>query len=140
MIGASKMEEARERVATVRKGRAVGIVEGYLLYQDQEIRGIVDVKLFLRTSQAEGKVRRMRRPGYGDPETKDFWRMEGYYEECVWANYVKENRWMFEGGDVEGRVDETVCTKEGLLVQPGVDQDIEETFEWAVHILCRALS
>ena len=139
MIETSKMTEARKRVAAVRKGRAVAIVEGFLLYQDPELREMMDVKLFLRTSQAEGKARRMRRPGYEDPNTRDFWRMEGYYEECVWANYAKENRRMFEDGDVERRVDETLCAKEGILVQPVIDQCIEETFDWAVHILCEAL-
>ena len=70
-----------------------------------------------------------------DPETRDFWQMHGYCEECVWANYVKENRWMFQGRDVEGRVDDAVCEKEDILVQPGVDQGVEQTFAWAVDTL-----
>lgn len=51
---------------------------------------MVNVELFVRTSQAVAKVRRMKRPGYGDPEYEDLWRMEGYLEDYVWANYVTE--------------------------------------------------
>ena len=80
---------------------------------------MVNVKLCLRTSQAIAKVRRMKRPGYGDPEYEDLWRMEGYLEDYVWANYVTENSWLFEEKKVEGKVNEEVCRNEGDLVQPG---------------------
>ncbi|MCJ1251092.1 ribosylnicotinamide kinase [Trapelia coarctata] len=140
-IGETKMQEARKRLNMLGMERDVGIVEGFLLYQDRVIREMLDVKLFLRTSEGVAKARQMKRPGYGDPNTKDFWRMDGYFEECVWANYVKENGWLFEGMDVEGRLNEEVCRRERILVQPRTDRNREEeTFDWAVTTLCEALA
>jgi len=66
------MREARGNLTSVRQGIAIKIVEGFLLYQDKEIGDMMNVKLFLRTSQAVAKARRMKRPGYGDPDIKDF--------------------------------------------------------------------
>ena len=117
-----------------RKGKmAIGIVDGFLLYHSTDIRKNLDIKLFLRVSKAAAFKRRMSRPGYGDPDNSDFWRAPVYFEECVWRNYVKENSWLFESGDIEGRPDEDACKKEGILMQPGVDWNVEDTFQWAVR-------
>ncbi|MCJ1474437.1 ribosylnicotinamide kinase [Lambiella insularis] len=82
-ISEKKSKELRERLSTAVRGQAIVVVEGWLLYQNLEIRKIADVKLFLRTSKLAAKRRRMNRPGYGDPGTSDFWRTEEYFEECV---------------------------------------------------------
>ena len=141
------LEEMRELVkeAYFRNGsdeeiiRGVGIVDGFLLYHSPEIRHELDVKLFLRLSKSSALRRRMGRSGYGDPETKDFWRTEEYFEECVWGNYVKEHARLFEAGDMEGRPDERICEEEGILMEPGIDRSIEETFKWAVKEIVKAM-
>ncbi|MCJ1391884.1 ribosylnicotinamide kinase [Xylographa bjoerkii] len=134
-----KRQAAKAALDAARRGREVAIIEGWLLYQDEEIRRMADVKLFLRTSKAAAKYRRMTRPGYGDPETKDFWRTEEYFEECVWENYVENSKGWFVGGDVEGEPDEELCKREGLAMRPSLDMSVEETFEWAVEVICEAL-
>ena len=138
-VSSSARDAARKRMQHALRGRGVGIVEGFLLYQDEQIRRLAEIKLFLRTSKVAAKARRMRRPGYGDPETKDFWRTEAYFEECVWGNYVKESGWMFQDGDVEGPPIEGVEEAEGIRMQPGLDMGVEETFEWAVEEVCAGL-
>lgn len=114
--------------------------EGFLLYQDNEIMDMVNVKVFPWMSQAVAKVRRMKRPGYRDPGYKDLWHMEGYLEDRAWANYVKENSWLYEEKNVEGKVNEEVCRNEGILVQPGMDVGVQETLEWALETSCEALT
>ena len=119
------------------KTRKFGIVDGFLLYL--EPARVYDTplhfKLFIRASKCTAFSRRMARPGYGDPKSKDFWRTPGYFEECVWGNYVKEHAWLFKDGDVEGEPDEEVCKREHILMQPKIDATIEETFEWAVKAI-----
>jgi len=48
--------------------------------------------------------------------------------------------WLFEEWDVDGRVNEEVCRNERILVQPGKDVSVQETFGWAVKTLCEALA
>ncbi|MCJ1289616.1 ribosylnicotinamide kinase [Xylographa carneopallida] len=143
-LAVGRVSESARRAATVRldaarRGSGVAIIEGWLLYQDAEIRRLADVRLFLRTSKAAAKYRRMTRPGYGDPDTTDFWRTEEYFEECVWGNYVKNSAGWFVGGDVEGEPDAERCRREGLAMRPSLDMGVEETFEWAVGVICEAL-
>ncbi|MCJ1317024.1 ribosylnicotinamide kinase [Xylographa vitiligo] len=143
-LAVGRISEAQRKAAAAaldaaRRGREVAVIEGWLLYQDEEIRRMADVKLFLRTSKAAAKYRRMTRPGYGDPDTKDFWRTEEYFEECVWGNYVRNSAGWFVGGDVEGEPDEELCRREGVAMRPSLDMSVEETFEWAVGVICEAL-
>ncbi|MCJ1398069.1 ribosylnicotinamide kinase [Xylographa trunciseda] len=138
-VSESQRQAAKQTVDEARVGREIAVIEGWLLYQDEEIRRMADVKLFLRTSKAAAKYRRMTRPGYGDPETKDFWRTEEYFEECVWENYVKNSKSWFVGGDVEGEPDRELCRREGLAMQPTLDMSVGETFEWAVGVIVEAL-
>ncbi|MCJ1432721.1 ribosylnicotinamide kinase [Xylographa pallens] len=138
-VPAARLAAAHAALDAARRGRAVAVIEGWLLFQDAEIRRLADVRLFLRTAKAAAKQRRMTRPGYGDPATTDFWRTEAYFEECVWGNYVKNSAGWFVGGDVEGQPDAERCRREGLAMRPRLEMGVEETFEWAVGVICRAL-
>ena len=138
-VPAAQLAAAAAALDAARRGRDVALIEGWLLFQDAEIRGMADVKLFLRTAKAAARERRMTRPGYGDPHTTDFWRTEAYFEECVWENYVRNSEGWFVGGDVEGEPDGERCRREGLAMRPRLDMGVEETFEWAVGVICRAL-
>ena len=111
-----------------------GIVDGFLLYlQPSRVHDTpLSFKLFIRISKLTALARRMARPGYGDPNSKDFWRTPEYFEECVWGDYVKEHAWLFHAGDVEGEPNEEVCGREHILMQPKIDATVEETFKWAV--------
>lgn len=125
----NKKLEARERLRAAVRGRDVVLVEGWLLYQNPEIRKLADIRLFLRTSKVAAKHRRMKRPRYGDPDMKDFWCTEEYFEDCVWGNYIKNNEWLFEKGDVEGKPAEKLCEMEGITMQPKLDMNVKETLE-----------
>lgn len=100
----------------------------------------IDIKLFLRVSYARAKARREARSGYATIE--GFWEdPPEYVEKIVWPNYVIEHQWMFEDGDVEGKLKEDVLREQGINVQAdkGPDVDMEIILKWAVEILMKEL-
>ncbi|KAL9106425.1 MAG: hypothetical protein Q9227_008567 [Pyrenula ochraceoflavens] len=136
------------------------ILDGFLLYPSplvpdhplKGIPGILDIKLFLRSTFALTKSRREKRKGYVTIE--GFWEdPEGYVEEVVWPNFVGECGWMFEGGDVErGEVRRGVGGgvggegygggggREGggggILVGPGKGEvGMQELVDWGVEVV-----
>ncbi|KAI9030940.1 hypothetical protein CLU79DRAFT_694562 [Phycomyces nitens] len=67
------------------------IVEGFMLYQDEDLCNEIDCKLFITASYETLKTRREARKGYAtklgtwvDPP--------GYFDDIVWPQYVRWNR------------------------------------------------
>lgn len=66
-------------------------------------------------------------------------------DKIVWPNYVRDHRWLFEEGDVEGRVDDKVVKREGIRVYDGgeekerMDVGMEGVLEWIVGEVVREL-
>lgn len=125
----------------------VCLLDGFLLYSPPKfsrIMDLIDIRLFLQVSHAKATQRRQARDGYVTLE--GFWEdPPGYVDNIVWPNYLEAHRWMFVGGDVEGgKLDLGALEEKGILAQPGregagVDFDFEETLEWAVDTVMRAL-
>jgi nicotinamide/nicotinate riboside kinase len=119
------------------QGRRICIVDGFLLFsQDMsEIRDLFDVKLFLRTSYQTAKRRREARSGYVTLE--GFWKdPPGYVDEVVWPNYVKDHRFLFRNGDVDGELDEKVCKSVGIHGMPrDAEGDMTQCLRWAAGVL-----
>lgn len=122
-------------------GRPVGIVDGFLLYQNPAIRQLLDIKILLRASKEKSKSRRFARPDYTGPDVggEFFWRTQDYFDKFVWRNYSHEHRRLFEQGDVEGKPLENVCNYLGIFVQPEVDQNLEDVLKWAVQSIFNSL-
>jgi nicotinamide/nicotinate riboside kinase len=100
----------------------------------------MDIKLFLRVSYAKVKARREARSVYVTIE--GFWEdPPGYVDQIVWPNYVAEHQWMFEDGDVEGKLKDDVLAEWEINAQAGKDPDVdmEITLKWAVEILMKEL-
>jgi nicotinamide/nicotinate riboside kinase len=118
------------------------IFDGFLLYSPSmsAIQKYMDIKLFLRVSYAKAKARREARSGYVTIE--GFWQdPPGYVDKIVWPNYVEDHQWMFENGDVEGRLKEEVLRDSKIETQAdkGPDVDMEKTLKWAVEVLMKNL-
>ncbi|CZT13043.1 related to M.pneumoniae uridine kinase udk [Rhynchosporium graminicola] len=117
------------------------VFDGFLLYSKAlaPIQPQMDIKLFLRVSYAKAKARREARSGYVTLE--GFWEdPPGYVDKIVWPNYVEDHEWMFEDGNVEGKLKKEVMDEMGILSQEGeVDRDMETTLKWAVEILLKRL-
>ena len=130
-------QRLRERVAravAAEGARRIVVVEGFLLFGlgAEAVRAEMDVRLLLRARYADVKARRERRSGYVTLE--GFWEdPEGYVELVVWPGYVESHAWLFEGGKVEGQVDERAVEREGIRVCPGGgDWGVERCLEWVV--------
>jgi nicotinamide/nicotinate riboside kinase len=119
----------------------VAIVDGFLLFSEEmkEVRDAFDVRLFLRTDYETAKRRREARSGYVTLE--GFWAdPPGYVDKIVWPNYVKEHKYMFHDGNVEGEVHDDVVGMLGIDVMPAHTQgDLTASLEWAYGKLERAL-
>ncbi len=92
----------------------------------------LDLKLFMRVDYATCKKRRKNRDGYA---TIEGWWVDppGYVDKVVWPNYVRDNAWLYEDGDVEGKYREEVLEKAGIEVAPEEkDGDMAEVLRWAV--------
>ncbi|KAI0884712.1 P-loop containing nucleoside triphosphate hydrolase protein [Annulohypoxylon maeteangense] len=120
------------------------VLDGFLLYSPELEAGgvpaLLDTKLFLLVSRERATQRRERRDGYVTLE--GFWTdPPGYVDKIVWPNYVASHAGLFQGGDVEGKLDEKVLKEKGIEAQigRGVDLDMEETFNWTVETVMRRL-
>lgn len=114
---------------------AIILTDGFLLLGRSlpRLRALFSTKILLRASYADAKARRERRKAY---VTLDgFWEdPEGYFEGVVWPAWGEEHGWLFEGGDVQGELDEGVCGREGIAVA-GVGMGLEEVVGWCVGVL-----
>ena len=141
-VGTEVREELSNVLAQsgiVANGRAICIVDGALIYPDPEIRDLLDIKLFLRTSKATSLSRRLSRPEYSGPHVgrEFFWRTRAYFENMVWRNYMREYAPLFEERDVEGFPERRVCEGLRVRMQPGLDGGVGETLRWAVRVVLR---
>ena len=131
--------EGKGKVSAQRK---LVILDGFLLFGEsvREVREEIDIKILLRAKYAKAKERRERRSGYVTLE--GFWEdPPGYVEKVVWPNYVEEHAFLFEGGDVEGKVDWGVVRELGVSVCPGEGEwSMEDVLVWAVAAVKEALS
>ncbi|KEQ83477.1 P-loop containing nucleoside triphosphate hydrolase protein [Aureobasidium pullulans] len=109
------------------------IIDGFLLFSQemQHIRDLFDVKLFLRANHKTVKQRREARSGYVTLE--GFWEdPPGYVDSVVWANYAKDHAFLFEDGDVEGKLKEELCQRLGIDTAPqAVQSSMTACVDWA---------
>ena len=124
------------------QSRTMVILDGFLLFGEsvREVREVIDIKMLLRVTFARAKDRREKRSGYVTLE--GFWEdPPGYVEKVVWPGYVEEHSFMFEGGDVDGTVNEKVVEDLGIQVCPGGGEwPIEKVLQWSVDTVMKTLS
>lgn len=119
------------------------LFEGFLLYGNSvsAIHDYMDIKLFMQVSYKSSKARREARPPY---VTRDgIWQdPPGYFDKIVWSNYVAEHQWMFEAGDVDGKLEKDILSKARIEAQidKDADMDMETTLRWAVETLTREIA
>jgi nicotinamide/nicotinate riboside kinase len=123
------------------RGRRVVIVDGFLLLGEsvKEVRQLFDLRVLLRADYESAKRRREARKGYVTLE--GFWEdPPGYVDDVVWPGFVEEHGFLFEGGDVEGKVDEEVVKRLDVRVCPGMGKwTMEEVLRWSVGVILMEL-
>ncbi|KAK3111094.1 ribosylnicotinamide kinase [Teratosphaeriaceae sp. CCFEE 6253] len=119
----------------------IAIIDGFLLYSDdmKAVRDLFDVKLFLTTDYATAKTRREARSGYVTLE--GFWEdPPGYVDKVVWPNYVKDHAFLFEDGDVDGRLDNARLRELDLHAMPADARgNMTACVHWAYKVVEAAL-
>lgn len=79
----------------------VVLIDGFMLYHNDEISQLFDVKLYFRAPYKMLKARREARTGYTTEE--GFWvDPPGYFDKIVWPQYVLTHKYLFENDNVEG--------------------------------------
>lgn len=117
------------------------ILEGFLLFGNSvsDVRKQLDIKIWLRSTYETTKERREKRKGY---ETKEGWWEEppGYVEKVVWPAYIDEHGFLFEEGDVEGKINEAEVAKQGIMVCPGGGiWRMEQVLSWVIDTVIEEL-
>lgn len=87
----------------------------------------------------KAKARREARSGYVTLE--GFWEdPPGYVDKVVWPNYVKDHSFLFVDGNVEGLLDEAVCSDMAIEAMPlSAEDNMTKCLDWACRILERKL-
>jgi nicotinamide/nicotinate riboside kinase len=121
----STLSRLREHIASRLSAHPPGpifLLDGILLYPpflDPSPVPYLTVKLLLTVDLATLVERRERRKGYVTLE--GFWEdPEGYVEEIVWKNWVRDHAFLAELEEL------------GIKVQPGKGWSMEGVLEWAV--------
>lgn len=134
---ARRVREENGWKAVRRPDVRVAIIDGFLLYAEEmaHVRELFDIKLFLPTTHERTKRRREARQGYVTIE--GFWEdPPGYVDDIVWPNYVRDHRFLFKNGDVEGQIDEGVCEGTRIRVLPReFGEDMKGCLGWAMGVL-----
>lgn len=86
--------------------------------------------------------RRKERGEYVIDENGNTWSdPEGYVKEVVWMNYRRDHAFLFEHGNVEGKVKKEVCHELGIDVVPeDFGNDMEKILGWSVDIIERHIA
>lgn len=106
------------------------IVDGFMLYQRQEVVTSLDAALLLRGSYHTLKARREARSGYVTLE--GFWKdPQGYFDECVWPEYVANHRHFFQDENVHGPPLSAIP----VVVAEKVDMDLDESFVFVLNAI-----
>ncbi|KAL5524140.1 hypothetical protein ACEPAG_8313 [Sanghuangporus baumii] len=122
------------------RGDAViwGLVDGFLLYWDEEVIDLLDARIFLRVSYNVLKQRRYERHGYhtavqSDPEGA-LWRdPPNYFDQIVYPAYIRAHTRMFIDGDFEkGSPSDFV---KGLLLIDSEKLGMDEIFEKSAELI-----
>ncbi|KAH8903968.1 hypothetical protein BR93DRAFT_930589 [Coniochaeta sp. PMI_546] len=139
---ASWLGPGRPGRALLDSGTTICLLDGFLLYTPAvaPVMSSLDIKLFLLVSRDQATRRREARDGYVTLE--GFWKdPPGYVDRIVWPNYAENHAWLFEDGNVEGRLREDVLRENGIRAQVGrgLDVDMSTTLEWAVGVIMEEL-
>ncbi|RUP43246.1 hypothetical protein BC936DRAFT_137435 [Jimgerdemannia flammicorona] len=112
-------------------GWAFVIVDGFMLYWDEEVMRELDIRVFVRGAYETLKRRREERQGYVTIE--GYWvDPPGYFDSIVWPEYLKWNGHLFTGQDHSSSLHAGV---RGVTTLNSDEQDIEEMVRVSLEAL-----
>lgn len=123
-------KQLSDQVKTIDDKINIVIVDGFMLFNRQDISNEFDLRLFIRAPYKTLKKRRNARNGY---QTLDsFWVDPPYYfDEFVYKSYAENHKHLFIDDDVEGKL-----TKEASEIIHSLKNDddipIEKALSWVI--------
>lgn len=140
-IDPSSLDQIRQKYSTIDSNLKIVIVDGFMLFNDDDIRSKFDIKILIRAPYEQLKKRRAARNGY---QTLDsFWVDPPYYfDEFVYKSYSETHSPLFVNNDVEGQLD-PVNSSDISDFMNSDDVPIEKTLEWVCNTIvtsCQKLS
>ncbi|KAI8801214.1 P-loop containing nucleoside triphosphate hydrolase protein [Cladochytrium replicatum] len=94
----NRVHEAKAKRAVDRGSLEIIFVDGFLMYDDDNIVGTFDLPLFLKADYDTLMRRRKARAGYITLE--GYWvEPEGYFDKVVYPNYLKYNNKAIDGNE-----------------------------------------
>lgn len=97
-LSVEQEHELENKVNTAVRNQLVIIVDGFMLFHDEELCKHFDIKIFFHAQYDTLKKRRESRKGYETVE--GFWvDPPNYFGQIVWPEYAKSHRKLFEAGD-----------------------------------------
>lgn len=122
------VEQLKEKYSTIDSTFKIVLVDGFMLFNDPEVRSKLDIKILIRAPYTQLKQRRAARSGY---QTLDsFWVDPPYYfDEFVYKSYADTHGPLFLNNDVEGHLDPVKASD----IKDFMNSDevpIEQTLQW----------
>ncbi|CAB4252309.1 similar to Saccharomyces cerevisiae YNL129W NRK1 Nicotinamide riboside kinase [Maudiozyma barnettii] len=129
-LSESFLEELSLKTQSIDDKYNLVIVDGFMLYNNNDISSEFDLRLFIRAPYKTLKKRRDSRNGY---QTLDsFWVDPPYYfDEFVYKSYEENHKSLFQNEDVEGKLT-TQAAKEIRDFNNDDGVSIEESLSWVI--------
>ncbi|KAK5781716.1 hypothetical protein RI543_000902 [Arxiozyma heterogenica] len=140
-INPSILDQIRLKYSNIDSNLRIVIADGFMLFNDDDIRSKFDIKLLIRAPYEQLKKRRAARNGY---QTLDsFWVDPPYYfDEFVYKSYSDTHGPLFINNDVEGQLD-PIRSSDIKDFMNSDDVSIDNTLEWVCNQIvasCQQLS
>ncbi|KAK3806000.1 MAG: P-loop containing nucleoside triphosphate hydrolase protein [Linnemannia elongata] len=144
------LDSLRDRImAEVSEGSGTTkfvILDGFILYVDEQLRNTIDVKFFLTAPYQVLKDRRESRKGYATLE--GYWEdPPGYFDDIVWPNYLIYNEPFakladtIEAGQVSGTYDAKDDADNRLRADPMTQNvDVVSSGKASIHDMVESVS
>ncbi|CAH6719028.1 nicotinamide riboside kinase [[Candida] jaroonii] len=112
------------------------IVDGFMLFHDEELARLFDLKLFYYADYETLKTRRSKRKGYST--VAGFWvDPPNYFDDYVWPAYEKFHKHLFVDEDVSGELNEYSKSLEIRGYKNSDDSKLADMVEWSIGQLSR---
>ena len=140
-IDPSILDKLKQKYSTIDPNLKIVLVDGFMLFNNNDIRSKFDIKILIRAPYEQLKKRRAARSGY---QTLDsFWIDPPYYfDEFVYKSYSETHSALFINNDVEGQLNPVNSFDINDFMNSD-DVPIEKTLEWVCNIIvssCKKLA
>lgn len=76
------------------------LIDGFMLFHDENLLNLFDIKIFIYSDYATLKARREARSGYAT--SQGFWvDPPKYFDKIVWPEFIKNHQYLFENHDLK---------------------------------------